>query len=326
MALDLGSDNLKVVEVVQRGSNFELRDFLVKRLPKSLIKSNQFDFNQVVEILRPIFKNRFSAANLSLIISGSRIITKLLDLPQVEDEELDKLVSWEVQNIIAKPLEELVIDYELLSADENRMKVLVVITYKELLLKEINLLESLGLQVTKVKAAPLLWRKILSTELKDKNLAIIDLGEQETELTVLREEEFDFRRIFYLGGSHFTAEIEEGQDLSYRKAKALKESSEFKLDLVSDSLNKLVKKISLSIHYWEQQEKEIEQVLLTGGSAKLKGLKKMIAKKLNVEVNLLAGYEQFQFAKGEFSFHSLKEELPFLIPSLSALLDENKIS
>ncbi|MFO7819286.1 MAG: pilus assembly protein PilM, partial [Halanaerobacter sp.] len=116
------------------------------------------------------------------------------------------------------------------------------------------------------------------------------------------------------------------QNLSHRKAKDLKESPEFKLDLASVSVTKLVKKISLSIHYWEQQEEEIEQVLLTGGSAKLKGLKKMIAKKLNVEVDILTGYEQFQFSKGEFSFHSLKEKLPFLIPSLAALLHESKIS
>ncbi|MFO7820409.1 MAG: pilus assembly protein PilM, partial [Halanaerobacter sp.] len=200
MALDFGSDNLKVVEVVQQGSNFELRDFLVKRLPESLIKRSQFDFNRAAEILRPIFKNRFSAADLSLIISGSRIITKILDLPYVEDEELEKLVFWEVQNIIAEPLEELVIDYEILYPAENRIKVLVVITYKDVLLKEIDLLESLGLQVLKISAAPLLWRNILSTELKDKNLAIIDLGEQETELTVLKEGKLDFRRIFYLGG------------------------------------------------------------------------------------------------------------------------------
>ena len=321
MALEFGSSSLKVVEVNYRQDKVELEDFVVKRWDKSLIKETGFDFNRAKGILQRIFKkNKFSTPNLSLVLSGREIILKILVLPKVGREELANLLLWEVEDRLKAPREDLVFDYKVLSEEEDKMKVLLAITNKKRLLKQISLLEQLGFKVTKVNAASLVFKNLLNTKLRAKKVAIINIGAQETVLTILACGKFSFRRIIPLGGADITDEIKTRTGLTYKEAKKWKESSQFNSITELDTLDKLIDKINLSIHYWSQQGKEIEQLLLTGGGVKLNGLRKTIAKELRIKVQFLTGLSQFEVETKNFSKYALKESLPYLAVSLAGTL------
>lgn len=321
LTLDWGSNSLKVVEGTIKERQFYLKKFVVKKSGDGLdSKHKQKVSSQELDLL--FKKNSFSAVNLNLIVSGSNLITKILNVPLIESKALEQLVLWEVKDIVTVDLEELVIDYEIIAQHEKKMKVIVAIMYKERLLKQINALEKAGMKVDSVLPGPLLLKNLLSSELRQKRLAIIDIGAQETKLSIFKHGQLSLRRILAIGGTDFTLTIETKKNLSQRSAKQLKESNNCEIELIAEPVAKLIKKISLSIHYWEQQEEKLDCIFLTGGGAKLKGLDKFIKKNLEIEVKMLTGLSQFEFKQAEFSLHWLKEQLPYLSLSLSGALSQ----
>ena len=330
MALDLGSDRLKIVETIKQNKKTKLKSFLVKKLKEPLIYNKELDFDRGVRLLNLVLGERnFFNVNVNLIVSGSNLIVKVLTFPNGEDlkeKELKQLILWQIEDLLSSPLAELVIDYEILSLEDEKIKVLVAITYKKMLLDQIDLLDKLGLKVKEVTAAPLILKNILSTELKQENLAIIDIGAKETELSILRKGKFDFRRVFYFGGDKFTTEIKQKLKVTTREAERLKQNANFKFENVANNLNKFIKKIRFSIHYWEQEETTIDRILLTGGGSKLKALDEIMSQKLGIKVELLTGLSQFEFSEQEFSLHYLKEKLPYLSLGLAAGIRRDKIN
>ena len=322
MALDWGSKRLKIVETYSKDNTFHLQNFIVKKIEQYEDSKNQFE--QRSESLRFLFKEKsVSTTKIQLILSGSDVIIKTLKLPLVQQEELKSLLFWEVQDIAGVSLENLVLDYEILSKTKDYYKVLLVIAYKKKLLKQIKSVEQLGLEVSKVKAAPLLLKNLVGSELKQKKLAIIDIGAQETELSIFKKGKFDFRRVLDLGGTDITTAIETENNLTTRKAEQVKRNNNCKIDLISSSLLKLIKKIGLSIHYWEQNGEKIELILLTGGGAKLKGLSQYLKQELGVAVKMLTGFSKFDCALNNCSFHFLKQQIPYLTIALAGTLNQN---
>lgn len=317
--MDWGSERIKLVEVISQGGDFYLHNFLVK-------KTEPFDFStsyfkQMRETLNLFFKEQsFSTYEINLLLSGSDLIIKVLNLPLVKLNELKELILWEAQDITADSVKNLITDYKILEKNQEQIKVLLVITYKTKLLRQIKLLEEVGFKVNNVKAAPLMLNNLLDAELKQKKLVIIDIGAQVTELLFFKKGKFAFRRVLNFGGQELTTTIQQENNLTKREAEQLKYNRDLKDNSFSNFLIKLIKKIELSIHYWEQQGEKIEFIYLTGGGAKLKGLKQYLKKELGVEVKMLTGFSQFEFTQNNCSFHFLREQIPYLTISLAGVL------
>ena len=324
LAIDFGSSNLKLVEVITKESGVKLNRFIVKKLRSQEKRDNNFLTGDMAETLAPIFKGLGSYDTTKLILSGENLIIKFLTVPQVDNSQLEKLIFWEAQNLFSIPLTDLVIDYQILSRGEKKIKLLLAAVEKSLLIKQIKWLEKLGCKVSQVTVAPLNLEHILSKQLNQDNLAIIDIGAKSTKLSILSKKQLVFRRVLQVGSADFTYEIQQKKNLSYRKAEELKKSSQLKFDLIKNSVTKLLKKISLSIHYWKQQNNNLDKLLLTGGGAKLKELDQVMTNKLDLKVELLTGLSQFEFGVEDFSFHLLKQKLPYLSLSLAAALTNYK--
>ncbi|MBM7555205.1 pilus assembly protein PilM [Halanaerobacter jeridensis] len=326
LLLDLGSDRLKILEIIEENKILQVKDFLIKKLQQPLLKNGGLDFNKSLRLLKFLLdRKRFSVKNIDLIVSGSNVITKILTLPTVKTEELKELIFWEIKCLDFSKVD-WVIDYEVLSVSEDQTRVLVVLSHKKLLVEQINLLERAGIKVNNVKVAPLIMNNLLSPELKRDNLAIIDIGAQECELSILNKGQFDFRRVFYVGGEDFTSEIKKRLELTTREAEKIKQSGDFDLAVIAKTLEKLIKKISFSIHYWEQRGESVDQILLTGGTSKLKGLQQILAQRLGIKVDFLLGLSQVEFSSTDYSLHFLKTKLPYLSLLLAAASQEYNLN
>ncbi|MGM0501813.1 MAG: pilus assembly protein PilM [Bacillota bacterium] len=324
LALDWGSSSLKIVELEQNREQVKLNNFIIKEIDAIQLE-NDFNSNKLVQLLQDIFKQeKFNTTDLNFIISGSNVITKILTLPTVAKEKLRKLIFWEAESIFAKPPSELIFDYQILASKANKIKIILAVVAKDSLIKQVELLEQAGIKVSQIQAAPLLLNNILREELTREKLAIIDIGAVKTEITIFNQGQYDFRRVFSSGSNKFTAEIAKKNSLSYREAEKLKRSTVFELDLIENNLEKLLKKINLSFHYWQQQGQQLERLLLTGGGAKLKGLVQVLEEEFQIEVELLTGLSQFDFAVTDCSYHLLKEQLPWLAISIAAAVSSFK--
>jgi type IV pilus assembly protein PilM len=323
LALDWGRERLKLVEIEHNKDGPKLKKFIVKKVVESGVKDDKSSWKRSsFKVLKSIVNDaKFATSDLKLIISGSNAIIKFLSLPYLEDEELQESVFWEVKDMFSIPLTDLIIDYEVLFKTEAETKVIVVAAYKQLVVEKINLLAKLGFEVQQVEVAPLVLQRILDSSCQQDKLAIIDIGAHETGMSILSRGNLDFRRVFPLGGQNFTDEIREEKDLTFREAEEYKQQEAgVEFDLIHNSLTSLLKKISFSIHYWQQNNGQLDRLFLTGGGARLKGLDEFITEQLDIEVEVLANLSKFEFEVEGLSFHLLKQKLPYLSISLASSL------
>ncbi len=126
---------------------------------------------------------------------------------------------------------------------------------------------------------------------------ILDIGRDMTDLVITSQEELEFVRIFEFGGAKITEKLAKINEVSFSEAEKQKKVSldQEELKIV---LEELRSQIYNSIDYYQSKYKqEIDQMFLTGGSAKLKGLKEYLEKQIGISTKIVAD-PFFSVAKG----------------------------
>mgnify|MGYP001605866582 CR=1 FL=1 len=78
----------------------------------------------------------------------------MIDLPFSNFKKIDSTIEFEVENYLPLPLEEVVVDYEILSSNKNDSKVLVSYVRKGELIKYLTLFSAIELDPQFIGAEP----------------------------------------------------------------------------------------------------------------------------------------------------------------------------
>jgi len=148
---------------------------------------------------------------------------------------------------------------------------------------------------------------------KEKNILILDLGENETELIIYNNGKLSVYREINIGGKDITAILEtmlkkseeEAEELKRKygyisKNNIIKEEKEIGAQLsfaYQSIMNKLSRKILNSIDYFKINNRGvgIDKIYVTGGTSQLKGIKEFLENEIeNKEVEIYSGKELFK--------------------------------
>ena len=253
-------------------------------------------------------------------ISAQSVFTRFVKLPPVDAEQVDQIITFEAQQNVPFPINEVVWDYQLVAGTEgeNKMEV-VLVAIKSDLLDDLNsAVESSGLKTNIVDVAPMSLYNAFRYNYSDATgcSLLIDIGARTTNL-IFADGKKVFTRSIPIGGTTITAGIakdfNEPMGASEERKKkvgfvslggAYAEPSDPEVSRVSkiirNTMTRLHAEISRSISFYrtQQQGNQPVRVYLCGGSSSLPYMREFFHEKLQLPIEFFNALRNVTVARG----------------------------
>lgn len=307
LGIDIGTTSIKIVELSGLRERIKLENYgeigaqMFYRKPfRTFEKSTLLLSNQdIAKAIGAIFKEA-KIENREAVFSIPDFSTffTFLELPPMTQEEISSAVQFKARQHIPLPLSEVVLDWSIIEEGEvsNRekagLKVLLVAVPHEVInqYQEIARLSQIRLLALEAEVFGLLRSLI-----KDKKgtITLVDIGAQSTTISIVENGVLKITYSFDVSGNELTRLLSKSLNISYNKAEDLKKRhgigfSEMKIGRVlSPLIDLMLSEIEkISQNFYKAEGKEIEKVILAGGSALLPGLKEYSSKRLKKTVEI----------------------------------------
>ncbi len=250
-------------------------------------------------------------------ISGQAVFTRFVKLPPLQDDNIEQLVTFEAQQHVPFPLQEVVWDYELIQGAAE--KEVAIVAIKSDALDEINsAVNECGLGTAEVDVAPMaLYNAFRSTYgHPEEPVLLIDIGAKTSNLLYIEGKRF-FTRSIAIGGSAITAAIAKEYNVSFSDAEHQKISNGLvalggghteQLDeavaalamVIRNALSRLPAEIARTTNYYRSQHggSAPRRILLAGGGANLPYTLEFFQEKLNLPVEYFNPVRNLAIGKG----------------------------
>ena len=250
-----------------------------------------------------------------LALSGEMLTLRVLDLPFADARKIDQVVGYEMEGQIIHELHEVILDHVVLSArgkvDEGDAgcRALVVAARIEDVRGFLASMQACNVDARSLYVAPLLYRPQTPAVVIDDSppgcRVIADIGHRRTNLCFVVGEEPVFARTLVDGGEAITKglmraskgtwtweQAEEGKArigfvASSRRPAA--SNVEINVDtVVREAMQPLLRDLRQTLaHFATKDKAPVEEILLTGGGARLAGLAGFLEDELGIPVRPL---------------------------------------
>jgi len=296
IGLDIGSRSIKAVELTREGHGFVMTGY-----GQTEVHSEEQRPDAILEVLRD---NAFHTKRVVTAVYGKSVIVRYLSMAKMPDEDLRNAIRYEADKYIPFDVEDVVMDSQafhdngLMDADDNEMRVLLVAVKRALIDDHVGLLNSIGLQPTVIdvdsfavgNAFELALGSSLYEQDSDRAIALLDIGANKTNINIFYGGTSYFTREVYLAGDDFTHAIAKRLGLDVDTAEMRKrepgEHPEEVMEAVMPSFDDLANEVLLSFDYFENQfDRDVEEVYLSGGSARMAGIDEALERTLNRSIH-----------------------------------------
>jgi type IV pilus assembly protein PilM len=292
IGLDIGSRAIKAVELTREGHGFVMTGY-----GQTEVLSEDQRPDAILEVLRD---NPFHTKRVVTAVYGKSVIVRYLSMMRMPEEDLRNAIRYEADKYIPFDIEDIVMDSQpfaddgLVEGGENEMRVLLVAVKRALIDDHVSLLNGLGLQPTIIdvdsfavgNAFELARGGAFYEEDAGRAIALLDIGANKTNINIFLGGTSYFTREIYLAGDDFTHAIAKRIGLDVESAEERKrepgEHPEEVMEAVMPTFDDLANEILLSFDYFENQfDREVEEVFLSGGGARMTGIEEALERTLN---------------------------------------------
>lgn len=313
VALDIGSSSIKMVEVAVEKSGYRLMNVGIQPISATAIQNNMVaDKDIVIRAIQMLIKNHgVKATQVVSAVPGRVAIIKKIQLPAQGEDELDANVEFQASQLIPDTLENVNLDYQVLDYVDNsdKMDVLLIAVKKEIINSYAQAIREAELVPVIIDVDYFAMENMyeVNYELETSGVVgLIHIGARYTSINVLKQGVSTFTGDLPVGGESFTEALVHARQLSYDQAETLKiagqadGSKSVNVEaLLKPTADYLAAEIgrTLSLYRAVADEEGIHKIYLSGGSAKAPGLSRILAERLNVEVELIDPFRGFSVAR-----------------------------
>ncbi len=297
IGVDVSSSAIKLLELGDGGKGqFVVERYASMRLPKDALTDGVITKSELVEqALRDAWRNLGTRTrDVAMSLPTAAVITKKILIPGGASEaEIETQLSAEANQLVALPIEDVSLDYQLLGPNEKNpldQNALLVVTRKERVEERVALAEAVGLkpQIMDVDAYATLaaYEQIAASQLPDngqgQTTAVIDIGAYSTFVNVLHDNQPVYQREHTLGGQTLTNDIARRFDMSTEEAEEAKRRGSlpenYEADVLQPFLEGVVQEVNraLQLFFSATPYHSVDHILLAGGCAALPGLEDMV--------------------------------------------------
>ena len=292
VGLDIGTSTLKGIQV----KNKTLVSYYQLQAPGiSIVSENPNDLKKISDSLSKFFaEGKFKTKNVIASVPESQVFTRVITLPQMGEAEVASAVQNEAQQDIPIPLTEAVLDYEILGVSEtepNKIDVLLVAVPNALTRKYVQILKNAGLTPLSLETEIIaLSRSIVGDSTYP--VMVASIGATTTDLAIFSAGALRFTRSISTGGQALeralaqTFKLEPGQAAEYIRTYGLEEKLEGKvMGAIKPVFDIIVEELKRAQAFYSSRgKKQVNRLVLVGGTANLPGVLVYLAEALGIEV------------------------------------------
>lgn len=282
VAFDLGSRTTKAVHLARRGEKFVLKAF-------ALVDAPIFDKVLSPELLSDHLKTVARALHnptkqTVLILGIADSILRHAELPMIPVSDMRLMLKFNSKNYLQQDLPDYVYDCQILPPRDlpkgeafkpgQKSRVLVGGARKQFLDDLQTATRAAGLNAVHVTPGQIGTAnafEMAEPDLFQKGVvALVDLGFRNSTISIIDQGELALNRVVGLGGDKLTSSLAETLNVSYAEAEGIKVGLPEEVQSAMQALlTPLGRELRASLDFYEhQQDKTVNQVFVSGGSAR----------------------------------------------------------
>lgn len=317
--LDIGNGSLKVMQVNDAASDPKSKThsqphvigYGTVSFDKAAAKDGIIiDAPVVAKAMLDLFKHNLigdiTARRVAMTLPAYRTFTRSIQLPVLKTKELEDAVKLEAEQYIPMPLDELYLDYEIITRTKDGVDVLAVAVPRNIVNSYLELARILGLEPVLIETTLSAAGRLFGVDTQsDVPTVLIDFGSLSSDISI-----FD-RGILATGtvqggGQVFTNSIQDKLKVTAAEAQLIKtkyglgvskRQREIK-DALDPTLAQIVKEIRRMIRYHDERYssgRPIQQVVTLGGGANMPGLSEYLTNTLRLAVRSCDPWQYFDY-------------------------------
>jgi len=261
---------------------------------------------QVALVLREMMDElQIKRGHVNYAVSAQSVFARFVKLPAVDEEKIEKIISFEAQQNVPFPIDEVTWDYQLVGGGIDGQIQVVLVAIKRDLLEEINsAVEETGVRTSIVDVAPMALYNAFRYSYSDLDgcSLLVDIGARTTNLLFIEAGKV-FSRSLPVGGSSITAAIAKEFGEPFAAAESRKKRDGFvglggvyaePADADVARVSKIARSVMTRLHaelmrsishYRAQQNgSPPARVFLCGGSAGMRYMREFFIEKLHLPI------------------------------------------
>lgn len=322
VAFDMGSSMIKIVEGMYYKDELTIDKYITLKTPKDAIIDGEIKKSEELFLkLEQVMKENGIKAKYAICTNNSTlIINREILIPKVEEEEMDTVVRYEIQQYLPINLEDYILQVTILDEEETNLSKKInvrVIAYPDKIARGYyNLITKLNLKPYALDVNYNAINKFINCidrnneyEYNPKDsVAFIDMGASFIDVNIYKNENLDFTRIIKAGGNDIDEMLVERNLVSPDEVENFKVRN---IDLeepfepvniyVRETIDDWIEKIEKIIQFYKNKNMgdEVSSIVIFGGSSKLKGIDEYMTTKLGIKTKRKNGISKIAFKSSD---------------------------
>jgi len=341
IGLDIGSFAVRAAEVTNDGGRPTLHRFAQVTLPPGAVSDGEVVDAQVVSAaLKRLWSDGgFSSRRVVVGVSSQRVIVRQADVTAMSEIELRSALNFEAQELIPIPIDEAVLDFQVIdpilpNPDPHgppNMRILLAAAQRGMVNKHLAAIRGADLEVAAVDPVSLAMLRAIPPASAGVAEAVVSIGSDLTTIAVREGNSTRFVRVLNIGGSDLTEALsrelavnaQSAEDMKRRTANgapiAVAAQAQSALSL---RMGGLVDEIRGSLDFFLAQTdtERVGRVVLTGGAIQTEGLVRRLEQVLGSSVEVANPLGAVAVGKTGLSDVQLRQSAPYMLAPIGLAL------
>lgn len=329
IGIDIGTSAVKIVELGRSGDRKKLENYgemqaatlyetPFRTFEKSTLSLSNQDIVKAIWAILAETKIKTKRAFFSIPDFSTFFTT--FTLPVMTKEEIPQAVQYEARQHIPLPLSEVTLDWQEISSN----KILLVAVPNEIINQYQEIARSAQLELLALEAEVFgLTRALVKNQAINEPslIGLVDIGARSTTISIVEKGILKISHSFDASGNDFTDLVSRSLNLEYPEAEEFKKRQGLALnkdnaresllptiDLVLNEIQKIFQS------FYQTEKKEVQKLILAGGSSLLPGLADYFAQNLKKPVEIANPFANIYYPP------VLEETLKIMGPSYAIAL------
>jgi len=320
--LDISSSSVKMLEIVEAGKGaYRVERYVIEALPKDAVVDGNINILEAVAdaVGRGYKRLATRTKHVAMAVPTGAVITKKIIVAGGQSE---------ANQYIPFALEEVNLDFQVVGpspTNPEEQEVLIAATRKEKVSDRYAVAENAGLKplvmdvesFAQMSALELVVKQLPGSG-KDQNVAIVDVGANVMQVSVVRNEQSVYTREQAFGGNQLTNDIVSRYGMSPEEAENAKRSGGLPDDFEAEVLRPYMQNLSqevqraLQFFFTSTSYNTVDHILLAGGSAVIPGLDEVVNTQTQVPTMVANPFGAMQ-SSPRIQLKKLMQDAPSLI-------------
>jgi type IV pilus assembly protein PilM len=301
VAIDLGSGQVKMLTLENGSGTPRIGALGIERLQHDAIVGGEImDYRVVVDAVRALRERLgIKARAAATAVSGRDVIVKRIKMDRMRDAEARKVIRWEAEQHVPFDMDSVSLDFEVLDPESDglQMDVLLVAAKMDLVETRMRLLEEAGFDTAVIDVDSFAVQTAFERAYDHAaygSFCLVNIGREVSNLSVVEQTTPVLTRDLAIGTRRFAEALVKELGISLDEAETrLQQPGEMDAasrDALKEPIESLVAPVERArsiLMSGETSQGRLDEVVLSGGGARLPGLGEAIERRLGTKVTVL---------------------------------------